>query len=124
MIYKILCLAFGLCFLLTFVMLSINRPGSSLFLPSVVLQIFAFLVLILMLFLFEKVLNISQSLNYLVSFISSYFILMIVIWKINDSDLLEFLIKYHKGRDFWSIIVPFIFSNLLMIFIMIIKKIR
>jgi hypothetical protein len=105
-------------------MLSINRPGSSFFLPSVVLQIFAFLVLVLMLFLFEKVLNISQSLNYLVSFISSYFILMIVIWKINDSDLLEFLIKYHKGRDFWSIIVPFIFSNLLMIFIMIIKKIR
>lgn len=124
MLYKCVIISFLLCVVSTFCMLSINRPGSSLFLPSMVLQILSFLIIILFVFLFNRIGNVSIPVNYFISFISSYIILMIVIWKINGSNFLGFIIKYHKGKDFWSIVVPFIVSNLLMITFLILKKRR
>lgn len=122
MIYKNIILAFALCVLSTFGLLLINRPDSSAFIPSMVLQTLAFAILVLLAFLLNKTTSISDISNYTVSFVAAYVVLLLVVWKINGSSFMEFIIKYHKGKDFWSVVVPFIISNLTMIIWQVIRK--
>jgi hypothetical protein len=59
---------------------------------------------------------------YTISFIVSYFLLLLILWRINASDFIETIIKLHKGKDFMSMLFPYIASNFLMVLYLLLFK--
>lgn len=111
------------CVSLTGILVAINRPDSSVFLPYFVLQGIAFLVMLLCTFLLRRfTARLSDWVLYILSFLVAYATLMLVVWKINGANIFEFVGKYHTGKDFFGMVFPFIVTNVLMLIWLTSKK--
>jgi hypothetical protein len=123
MIFKLIGFSFGICIMLTIALANFYRPNSSVVFPSMVLQILAFAIMLVIAFVFKKVIASNTALNYSVSFILSYSLLLLVLWRINAGELVSTIMKIHKGKDFMSMLLPFIVSNIsMLIYILFSKK--
>ena len=122
---KNILLAFICCIFITALLSGIYRPGSSLFLPYLFLQTIAFMVMLLSVFLFAKyATKLASQFIYLLSLLIAYIMLMFVIWRINGADLLQFVVKYHQGKDFFSMVLPFVITNIFVLIWLIVKNHR
>lgn len=123
MLYNCTVLSLIFCVLSTFIiMLSVGGSGSIFFIFGSILQILAFSSMAIILYLLNKIVLFSNLLNYSVSFICSYIILMLMVWNIKGSNFQDFLINYHKGMNFVCIVLPFAVPNLLAILYLVFNK--
>lgn len=123
MLYNCTVLSLTFCVLSTFIiMLSVDGSGSIFFVLVPILQIFAFSSMAIILYLLNKIVFFSNLLNYSVSFICSYIILILVFWNINGGNFQDFFIEYHKGMFFVCVVLPFAVPNLLAILYLVFNK--
>lgn len=115
MVYKKIIYSTVLCLLLTFLFGSIYRPNSSVIFPSIALQLVAFFIMILAAIIVKNILPTNQVLTLLLSFIISYIILIIILWRINAGEFISLIQRIHKDRDFMVVLFPYIYSNILLI---------
>jgi hypothetical protein len=114
--------SFCICIILTLVFVNVFRPNSSVFFPSFILQLSAYAIMLVCAFIISKT-QISNTITiYTISFIVSYFLLLLILWRINASDFIETIIKLHKGKDFMSMLFPYIASNFLMVLYLLLFK--
>lgn len=104
---------------ITLVFVIYLRPSFVIYVSTVLLQVSAFLILLLFYYFFTKN-GVSRVLAHSVSFLVSYIGFLVILWRINDTSLNEFIEDYHSSKDFWFIGFPFITSNI----ISLIMKIR
>lgn len=120
---KFISVAFIICITITLILANVVRPNSSVFAPSFVLQLFAYLIMMICAIVVSKT-QINNTFSiYLISFITSYFIIQFILSYINSGNLFEIVISINKGKDFMIMLFPFILSNILMgLYILFYKK--
>lgn len=122
MLYRNIILSFSLCVILTFISTSINRPNSSAFFPAFVLGIGAYILMFIIAFVTSKLFSLTDTTAFIISFLTSYVGLMLILWSINGGGILNSLQKLHYGKDFLGFLLPFILSNIALIIWTIIKR--
>lgn len=122
MTLKFIGFSFCICTVLTLIFVNIFRPNSSVFFPSFVLQLLAYAIMLICAFAISKTHISSTILIYTVSFIVSYFLLLLILWRINAGNIFDTIMKVHQGKDFMSMLLPFIASNILLLLYILISK--
>lgn len=122
MIYRYILLSFSFCILITILSVSINRPNSSVFIPYFVLQSSAYFTLCIISLTLNKALKFDELLSFVLSFLLSYISLFCIVWKINGKEFFEMVKEFHKGKDFWGFVTPYILSNIIAMTFMLKKK--
>ena len=122
MLFRNILLSFCICIVLTSISVGINRPNSSIFIPAFVLLLVAYASMCLVALAMNKILKIDPLWTFTLSFLVSYTVLVLVLWRINGSELRDLIYNIHKGADFRSFLAPLILSNVGIIFWMILKK--
>lgn len=117
LIYKRILYAFTLSMFLVYMLVVLNSPNIFVFLPILVLHTLAFITMLIFLLLANKYMSISFIHSYVLSIIIGYLILIFVVWRINEGNFLDFLVKYHIGKDFINLVLPFVISNIVIILI-------
>lgn len=115
LIYKRILYAFTLSMFLVYILVVLNSPIIFVFLPVLVLHTLAFTTMLILLLLANKYMSISFICSYGLSIIIGYSILIFVVWRINEGNFLDFLVKYHTGKDFINLVLPFVISNIVII---------
>lgn len=111
MTFKLISLSFCICIVITFIFSNVFRPNSSVFLPSIMLQLVGFIIMALCVFMFRKFQFNYKALTYMLSFFLSYLLLLFTLWRINTGDFYTVIVKAHAGKDFMSLLFPYIISN-------------
>jgi hypothetical protein len=123
MTLKLIGFSFIICIVLTLIFSNIFRPHSSVFLPSFVLQLFSYGIMVLCILILNKTHFNKTPFIYILSFILSYITLLFVLWRINGGEFILEITKIHKGKDFMSMLFPYITSNILIVlYILLYKK--
>jgi len=122
MTLKFIGFSFCICIALTLIFSNIFRPNSSVFFPSFILQLSAYTIMLICALIINKTQISNTILIYTVSFIVSYLLLLIILWRINTGNIFETIIKIHRGKDFMSMLFPFITSNILMLLYILFSK--
>lgn len=109
---KYIYFSFSICSALTFIFLVIVDKSIIIFIPTFLIHILAFLILLLS-NLFFKILRLNHIiLNFIISFLLSYFFIIFVFWKINQGDFFMLVLELHKGKDFIVSLLSYIISNI------------
>lgn len=104
--------SFSICSALTFIFLVIVDKSIIIFIPTFLIHILAFLILLLS-NLFFKILRLNHIiLNFIISFLLSYFFIIFVFWKINQGDFFMLVLELHKVKNFIVSLLPYIISNI------------
>jgi hypothetical protein len=114
--------SFCICILITLIFVNVFRPNSSVFFPSFILQLLAYVIMLICAFIIGRTQISNSILTYTLSFIVSYFLLILILWRINSGNIFETIIEIHKGKDFMLMIFPFISSNILMLLYILFSK--
>jgi hypothetical protein len=122
MVSKFISYSFCICSILTLIFVNIFRPNSSVFFPSFILQLSAYAIMLICAFIIGKIQISNIILIYIVSFIVSYFLLLLILWRINAGNIFETIIEIHKGKDFMSMLFPFITSNVIILLYIFFSK--
>lgn len=120
--YRNIIISFCLCVVLTFISMSFNRPNSSSFFPAFILEIAAYILMFIIAITTSKIFSLSDAASIVISFLTSYVGLMLILWKINGGDIIELTQKFHSGKDFLGFLLPYILSNIALIIWTIIKR--
>jgi hypothetical protein len=122
MLFKNILISFCICVILTFISVSINRPNSSVFIPAFVLLVAGYASMCIVALLMNRLFKIDATWSFILSFLISYVVLVLVLWRINGSEFPDLISNIHKGPDFYSFLAPFILSNVGMLLWIIFKK--
>lgn len=126
MIIKLISCAFGICIVLTYILVYIFRPNSIWFLPSILLQFISFCSMVVCTLILSKIMTSNTLLVlYFLSFLSSYFVLFLLIWNIHlgfSGNIFVEILNIHKGKDFFILPLPYIISNLIILIYIVLNK--
>jgi hypothetical protein len=98
-----------------------NRQNSSFFFPAFVLEVAVYVLMSVIALLASKIFSLSDVASFVISFLISYVGMVIILWKINGSDILNAVQSFHSGPDFLGFLLPYILSNMVLIIWTIVK---
>jgi hypothetical protein len=113
MILKKVAYAFALCAGLTYIGLKFTWPDTGWYTIFMSLQFAAFVLLLVFLLLFSKVIRLKPMIAYILAMDCTYIAYLFALKAINDPELPwgDFLVKVHTGKDFVPTLLSFLLAN-------------
>jgi hypothetical protein len=112
-ILKKVAYAFALCAGLTYIGLKFTWPDTGWYTIFMALQFAAFVLLLVFLLLFSKLIKMQPLQAYLLATVCAYIAYLFMLKAINNPDdsIGVFLAKIHTGRDFVPTLLSFLLAN-------------
>ena len=124
MIHRYILGAFILCEVSSAIAVSMHRAIQTFFIV-LLYHIVIFAILLVMVFILSIFRRLSLPVKYFFSFLVSYCSLMVILQDVNGAKgFVLFIATLHRSTDFLTSILPFIVSNLMMIFFLARKKVN